>query len=84
MSEFALPLQSRALTYLLNMPESEAETWIGWGTHVFRVGEGKEKGMALERYLHAQFDRALAQPGPDFFSALTQATFAAARSRVRR
>jgi len=74
--EFALPLQSRALTLLLNMPLSEAEIWIGWGIHVFRDGgDGRKKGAALEEYLHAQFDRAAANPGDDFFSALTQATF---------
>jgi len=74
--EFALPLQSRALTYLLNVPEAEAETWIGWGTHVFRDGgSGQKKGAALERYLHEQFDRAQANPGEDFFSALTRATY---------
>lgn len=74
-NEFALPLQSRALTYLLNVPESEAETWISWGIHVFRVTGGMKKGVALEDYLHAQFDRAEANPGEDFFSALTQAVF---------
>ena len=73
---FALPVQSHALTYLLNMPECEAETWIGWGTHVFRDGaSGKKKGEALENYLQGQFDRAVGNPGPDFFSALTQATY---------
>lgn len=71
--EFALPLQSRALTYLLNVPPSEAETWISWGIHVFR--DGGSKGAALETYLHAQLDRAAANPGDDFFSALTKATF---------
>lgn len=74
-NEFALPLQSRALTYLLNVPETEATTWIGWGIHVFRVSGGLKKGVALEEYLQAQFDRATAHPGDDFFSALTQATF---------
>ncbi|MEO6741924.1 MAG: cytochrome P450 [Chthoniobacteraceae bacterium] len=77
-SEFALPLQSRALTHLLNMPETEAETWIRWGIHVFRVEDGelgKEKGASLEVYLRQQFDRAEANPGDDFFSALTTATF---------
>lgn len=74
-NEFALPLQSRALTLLLNVPESEAETWIGWGIHVFHAGDGLKKGLALEDYLHAQFDRAQASPGDDFFSALTNATF---------
>jgi cytochrome P450 len=73
---FALPLQSRALSYLLNVPESEAEVWIGWGTHVFRDGgSGAQKGASLEAYLHAQLDRAAAHPGDDFFSALTQASF---------
>jgi len=74
-NEFALPIQSRALTYLLNMPESEADLWIGWGIHVFKVTGGLKKGVALEEYLHRQFDRAQAAPGDDFFSALTQATY---------
>ena len=74
--EFALPLQSRALACLLNVPAAEAEVWIGWGTHVFRDGgDGTRKGAALEAYLHRQFDRAEAAPGADFFSALTRATF---------
>ena len=74
--EFALPFQSRALTYLLNVPESEAQTWIGWGTHVFKDGaSGERKGAALETYLHSQLDRAQKNPGDDFFSALCQATF---------
>ncbi len=75
-NEFALPIQSRALTYLLNMPESEADVWIGWGIHVFKVSGGPfKKGNTLENYLHAQFDRAEANPGEDFFSALTRATY---------
>ena len=73
--EFALPLQSRALTHLLNMPESAADTWISWGTHVFHDGDGPKKGAALEEYLHSEFDRAAAEPGDDFFSALTKARF---------
>jgi len=74
--DFALPLQSRALTYLLNVPEAEAQTWIGWGIHVFKAGDGEFKKVnVLENYLDAQFDRAAAQPGEDLFSALTQATF---------
>lgn len=74
--DFALPLQSRALTYLLNVPESEAETWITWGTHVFHDGgSGEKKGAALEVYLNRQFDKAAENPGDDFFSALTKAVF---------
>ena len=71
--EFALPIQSRAMTYLLNVPESEADLWIGWGIHVFR--DGGSKGMSLEAYQHQQLDRGAAQPGGDFFSALAHATF---------
>jgi cytochrome P450 len=73
--EFAIPLQSRALACLLNMPDSEAETWIGWGTHVFREGDGRSKGAALEDYLNTLLDSAEAAPGDDFFSALTRARF---------
>lgn len=75
-NEFALPIQSRALTYLLNVPESEADIWINWGIHVFKVdGALAKKGTALEDYLNDQFDRATSNPGVDFFSALTQAKF---------
>jgi cytochrome P450 len=75
-SEFALPAQSRALTYLLDVPESEADTWIGWGIHVFGDKNPDERaGHTLERYLENQFDRAQENPGEDFFSALTKATF---------
>ena len=75
-NEFALPVQSRALTHLLNVPASEGETWIGWGIHVFKVTGGEfKKGNVLEDYLHAQFDRAEANPGEDFFSALVKADY---------
>ncbi len=74
--EFALPVQSRALTYLLNVPEAEADTWISWGIHVFKATGGEfKKGTVLEDYLRSKFDEAEANPGDDFFSALTKATF---------
>ena len=73
--EFALPVQSRAMAFLLNVPEAEAEEWIGWGTHVFRDGDGEKKGAALENYIQSRLDRAEASPGDDFFSALTKAEF---------
>lgn len=75
--EFALPLQSHALTYLLNVPESEAAIWIGWGIHVFRVRDGLKPGTELEEYLHRRFDEAEAgaAPGDDFFSALVNAEY---------
>ncbi|MFZ4765495.1 MAG: cytochrome P450 [Roseimicrobium sp.] len=75
-SDFALPVQSRALTYLLNVPETEADTWIGWGIHVFKVTGGEfKKGIVLEDYLQSKFDEAEANPGADFFSALVTADF---------
>ena len=77
--ELALPIQCHALTYLLNVSEAEAETWIDWGMHVF-VKDGGQPGemdTKLEDYLTEQFDRAEAreEPGEDFYSALLQATF---------
>ncbi len=75
-AQFALPLQSRALTHLLNMPECEADIWIGWGIHVFKVTTGEfKKTNVLEDYLHAQFDRAEREPGTDFFSVLAETNF---------
>jgi cytochrome P450 len=74
--EFALPLQCRALAHLMNLPESEADIWLGWGTHVFREGEGAKKGAALEEYIYRNIDNALAHPGgDDFFGVLTRSTF---------
>lgn len=73
--DFAIPLQSHALAYLLNVDETEAETWIGWGVHVFKEGDGESKGSFMERYCEQMFRRAMEQPGDDFFSALNQAEF---------
>lgn len=76
--DFAVVYQSKALTYMLNVPEEEADVWISWGTHVYRDVDaaGKiERGRQFEAYLHSLFDRALANPGEDFFSYLNKATF---------
>ena len=67
--EFALPLQCRALTRLLNVPESEADVWKEWGLHALTEGEG------LEEYTAEQFAKAESQPGEDFFSMLNQVEF---------
>lgn len=74
---FALPLQSRALTIMLNVPESEADEWIGWGIHAFRVDGVNipEKAAILEDYITRNLDRAAQSPGDDFFSALVTAEF---------
>jgi len=73
--EFAIPLQSRALAILTNMPDAEARIWIGWGTHVFREGDGTSKGAALETYINQLLDDGMRVPSDSFFSALTRATF---------
>lgn len=75
-NEFALPVQSRALTHLLDVPEAEAETWIGWGIHVFKATAGEFKtGSVLDEYLDRKFDEAASRPGGDFFSTLTRSTY---------
>lgn len=73
--DFAIPLQSYALTYLLNVPEKEAELWVSWGIHVFKDGDGKSKGPFMEAYCREMFEAAAENPGADFFSALNEAKF---------
>ncbi|MEM7379821.1 MAG: cytochrome P450, partial [Bacteroidota bacterium] len=71
--EFALPLQSRALTLLLNIPYEESETWISWGTHVFRSEDTAldgDKANILYDYIDKQIDLAIEQPGEDLYSVL--------------
>lgn len=72
-SEFALPLQSRALTLLLNTPYSQADTWISWGGHVFR-SEGTaldgDKAKVLYDYIDKEIDRAIENPLDDLYSVL--------------
>ena len=74
---FALPLQSRALTVLLNMPEPEADIWISWGTHAFRV-DGRNvphKAQVLLDYITTHVAAAQANPGDDLFGHLARARF---------
>jgi len=77
---FSLPLQSRALTLLLNRPAEEAEEWINWGTHVFRSDDDPldgSKANQLYDYLDAQIARAAADPqsGEDLFAHLLRAEY---------
>lgn len=75
-SDFAVPLQSKALAHLLALPESEADEWIAWGTHVFHnLIDGNSNETAVDAYIARQLDRAAVSPSNDFFSALTQAEF---------
>ena len=72
-SQFSLPVQSHALTLLLNIPETEAATWISWGTHVFRSEEtalDADKANILYDYIDAEIDKAIANPGNDLYSVL--------------
>jgi cytochrome P450 len=73
--DFSIPLQSHALTYLLNVDEKDAELWISWGIHVFKDGDGKSKGPSMERYSQQMFEAAEENPGDDFFSVLNQTDF---------
>lgn len=65
-SEFALPLQSRALAHLLGMPVEEADLWVGWGVHAFRAETGYDLDRArrLVDYIKDRLDRA-PQEWPD-------------------
>lgn len=71
--DFSLKLQSRALTLLLNTPFSESETWISWGTHVFR-SEGEsldaDKANILYNYIDERIIEAAKNPGEDLYSVL--------------
>ncbi|MDO6719383.1 cytochrome P450 [Psychrosphaera sp. 1_MG-2023] len=74
-SQLALVLQSRALTLLLNTPMSDSETWINWGTHVFRsdtTALDGDKAAILYDYIEAQIERAEQSPGNDLYSLLLQ------------
>ncbi len=78
--DFSLPLQSRALTLLLNCPRQEAEHWIGWGTHVFRSDDDPldgSKANQLYDYLDAEIARAAVDPksGEDLYAHLLQAEY---------
>lgn len=71
--EFALKLQSRALTLLLNIPYSESELWISWGTHVFRSDDSDldaDKASILYNYIDKQIDLAIENPSESLYSTL--------------
>jgi len=68
--EFSLPLQSKALTVLLEMPESEADIWEHFGTDVFQAG----RADALVAYLEEQTDRADREHSDSIFGVLKRLT----------
>ena len=72
-TEFALVLQSRALTLLLNIPFKESERWISWGTHVFRSDDtalDADKANILYDYIDQEIDKAIENPGDNLYSVL--------------
>ncbi len=71
----AIPIQSRALTHLLKLPEQEAEEWISWGMHVFDKEDPNQKGSVLDAYLERTLDRLEKDPGDDLFSTLLGSEF---------
>ncbi len=70
-SELALPLQCRALTVLLNLPLTEAEEWISWGTPT----SGNVDCGTVNAYVERRLDRAVGRTDEDFFGILSRATF---------
>ncbi|WP_298368331.1 cytochrome P450 [uncultured Lutibacter sp.] len=71
--EFSLVLQSRALTLLFNVPFEESETWISWGTHVFRSKDSAldaDKANILYDYIDNKIAESEKNPGQDFYSVL--------------
>lgn len=73
--EFATPLQCRALARLLGVSDSEADVWIGWGTHVLKSGDRAAQGSPLDDYVPRMFAEAEGSDGDDFFAVLNRAEF---------
>ncbi|ABG40822.1 cytochrome P450 [Paraglaciecola sp. T6c] len=74
--DFALCLQSRALTLLLNTDADEADTWIGWGTHVFRSEDDPldgDKAAILYDYIDEKIKASSPNPEGDLYSVLLAA-----------
>ena len=74
--DFALCLQSRALTLLLNTEAGEADTWIGWGTHVFRSEDDPldgDKAAILYDYIDEKIKASSPNPEGDLYSVLLAA-----------
>ncbi|MEM5499496.1 cytochrome P450 [Paraglaciecola mesophila] len=74
--DFALCLQSRALTLLLNTDVGEADTWISWGTHVFRSEDDPldgDKAAILYDYIDEKIQASSPNPEGDLYSVLLAA-----------
>ncbi|ADV50295.1 cytochrome P450 [Cellulophaga sp. E16_2] len=74
--DFALVLQSQALTLLFNVSFEEAQTWISWGTHVFRSKDSAldgAKATVLYDYIDLKLAESSSNPGKDFYAVLLAA-----------
>lgn len=74
--DFALCLQSRALTLSLNTDFGEADTWISWGTHVFRSEDDPldgDKAAILYDYIDEKIKASSPNPEGDLYSVLLAA-----------
>lgn len=76
--EFSFPLQSRALTVLLDMPEAESDIWLGWGVHVFGAPAttytpDQQKADVLLDYVANRTDAAESLPPGSLFAVLMRA-----------
>ncbi|MBM4412971.1 MAG: cytochrome P450, partial [Chloroflexi bacterium] len=69
--EFSLPLQNKALSVMLEMPESEADVWMNFGKDVFSSGSAD----ALVDYLERQTDKADHAETDSIFGVLKRATY---------
>ena len=73
-NDFALPVQSKALTRMLGVPESEAEIYMSWGQHVLYDDAAKERaGESFVDYTRRKIDESTDPDGKDFFSHLNHA-----------
>lgn len=68
-TEFALPLQSRAMALLLDVPGEHAEEWISWGV---LSDDDSPARSPMDLYVDRQLTRALRVPGTDYFCRLAR------------
>jgi cytochrome P450 len=75
--DFALPLQSQALTIMLGVPASDAVEFVSWGIHAIRENgqNSPVKAAVVQSYIERRLAEAERAPGDDMFTALNTATF---------
>lgn len=74
-SDFAVPLSTKALAAFTGMPAQDAHRWVAWVNQMFDVRDRERgKGAAAEfgAYIRQLIQDRRAQPGDDFISLLMQ------------